>query len=356
MSTKQQAEKSYLTLDKDRIAFWGSADDLKRCRAVQRYNDKKHCFEFPVLPGVVAHLKQVVPNLIVESVLETIVEEKKRHLLKFSELKNCQDVEGIQDVGLKDVTLFKHQNVGARMNELFDRILVLDQMGLGKTMVAIRTALYRLLNNQNQRCLIICPNSIKNTVWAKEIKERTHLGFCVPYGTKTRREKIIKEFLDYNKKNPAYHFLIVNYEMTYKYQDILKEFVDGQLLIIDESHYMKSPSSQRTKAIFKLAPLFLVSLTGTPLDNRVEDVYSIAEYVCPLLFGGSHRRFEDRYCVKEERYVKGKNGTKVRRKLICGYKNLDELRAKLDLISYRRRKSEVLDLPPKTYQNRPQFS
>ena len=319
----------------------------------QKYNDKKHCFEFPLLPGVVKHLKEIVPKLVLEEQLETYIAKKNSAMLflnKNRDSKNISDT--ISDVGLKTVSLFPHQRVSSKINECFERILCLDEMGLSKTLVAIRTALFRMVQNNNQRCLIICSNSIKNSVWAKEISGRTHMGFCVPFGPKDKREKMIENFLNFNQQNSGYYFLIINYEMTFKYTALLKKFVDGQMLIIDEAQYMKTPSSQRTKAIFKLDPKYVLSMTGTPLDNKVEDIYTLSEYVCPLIFGGSVRRFEDRYCVKDDLYIRGPNGNRIKRKVICGYKNINELKAKLALISYRRRKKDVLDLPPKTYENR----
>ena len=346
----------FLTAGSNKLIFWGTAQHLKHCMIQPKYNEKQKYFEFPLFPSVIDHLKIVVPNIQIDERLLSYTTELKSRFEQFESLKSSQDCNGLSDVGLKPVDLYPHQKISSKINELFPRMLCLDEMGLGKTLVAIRTALYRKLHCDNKRCLIICPNSIKLTVWAKEISNRTHMGYCVPTGTSKRREKLIKQFLTFNTVNPDYYFMVINFKMASKFLDLLKEFVDGQMLIIDESQYMKNLASQRTKAIFKLEPKYVLSMTGTPFHNHLEDIFSLAEFVWPLIFGGSFTYFKDQYCVESsiEIPVKTKNSKHrtIRKKVIRGYKNTDNLREKLELISYRRTKKDVLDLPEKTYENR----
>lgn len=355
-ATAEHHRKAYLTLCDNRIIFWGNNSQLATVQTKACYNPKKFNFEFPLLLPVFKELLLEITSLTPENIEQQLLDymllaEKKQKFFEW--LKKQKDTEGIvlQDTELKDTNLFPHQKIASRINELYPRVLCLDEMGLGKTIVAIRTALFRLKYSGNRRCLIICPNSIKATVWAKEITNRTYLGYCLPSGGKIKRVNSIKKFTTLNQENPGYYFLIINFEMTYKYLEYLKPFVDGQMLIIDEAHFMKTANSQRTKAIFKLNPYHIISMTGTPFDNRVEDVYPLAEYIAPNIFGGSFLRFKADYCVEESIYAKSPDGP-VQRKVIAGYKNLDQLKAKLELISYRRRKKEVLDLPAKTYENR----
>ena len=354
--TALSQKNSYLTAGHNKLIFWGTAQQLKHCMIQCKYNEKQKCFEFPLFPSVVDHLSIVVPGIQIDDRLTKYMEELKNRFDQFDSLKSKQDHESLSDVGLKPVELYPHQNISSKINELFPRILCLDEMGLGKTLVAIRTALYRKLHCDNKRCLIICPNSIKLTVWAKEISNRTHLGYCVPTGTSKRREKLIRQFMTFNKANPDYYFMVINFKMVNKYLDILKEFVDGQMLVIDESQYMKNMTSQRTKAIFKLEPKYVLSMTGTPFHNHLEDIFTLAEFVWPLIFGGSFTYFKDQYCVESsiDIPVKTKNAKPrtITKKVIRGYKNTEGLREKLELISYRRTKKNVLDLPEKTYENR----
>jgi SNF2 family DNA or RNA helicase len=349
-------EESLLTMEQNRLVYCGTAAQLRNCsKSIPiKYNDKTRYFEFPIFPTIAKHLEKIVPHMQIDVRLKKHLTSKSKQLSNFWDLKLSKDIKEdapLKDVGLIDIKLFPHQKVSSRINELFTRVLCLDEMGLGKTIVALRSALYRKIFNKNKRCLIICPNSIRVTVWANEIKSRTGLGICVPDGTKIKREKLIKQFMDLNASNEAYHFMVINYEMTYKYLDLIKQFADDQMLIIDESHYMKNRLSQRTKAIFKINPKYLISMTGTPFDNKIEDIFALAEYVCPLIFSGSYTKFKDQYCIERTIPLKSK-GRVIQRNVIAGYKNLAQLRATLGLISYRRTKKEVLDLPPKLYENR----
>ncbi|MCP4050040.1 MAG: DEAD/DEAH box helicase family protein [bacterium] len=329
--TQERHKKAFLTLGENRILFWGNNSQLVFVKTKPSYNPKNFNFEFPLLLPVFKELllavKSITPVTVDEPLLEYMTCLEDRTDI-FNRIKKQKDAEGItiQNVGLKNTTLYPHQTVASHINELYPRILCLDEMGLGKTIVAIRTALYRFKISKNKRCLIICPNSIKTTVWAKEIEQRTNFGYCVPSGGKAKREKTIQKFLSLNQDNPAYHFLIINFEMTYKYIDLLKKFTDEQMLVIDEAHYMKTYNSQRTKGIFKLEPKYLISMTGTPFDNRIEDIYTLAEYVAPIIFGGSFVRFKAEYCIEESIYAKSPEGP-VQRKVIAGYKNLGVCRS-----------------------------
>ncbi|MFC1616765.1 DEAD/DEAH box helicase [Candidatus Margulisiibacteriota bacterium] len=356
MGKERMDNTCYLTFYKDRIVFWGSADDLRNCNIPSKYNNKKYWFEFPLFPHIVEHLRQAVPDLKVDKKLEFFINVKKERLEKFHQLKQEKDTEQLKEVGLVDTELFPHQRVGTKMLELFPKLLVFDEMGLGKTITAIRTALYRRKLGQCTRCLIISPNSIKRTVWANEIKKRTKLTCSVPSGTKKQREDEIKRFLEASKtRNENSFFIVVNFEMVQRFTDLLKQIADNQLLIIDECQRMKNLLSKTTKSIWKLNPYYLISMTGTPVDNKVEDLFSIAEYVSPNIFGGYFTSFRDKYCVLEDIWTKkgrAEGQGAIKRKRISGYKNFDDLKEKLSLISFRRLKKEVLNLPPKTYESR----
>jgi len=345
-------DDSFLTFGQNRLIFWGTALELQHCQFQPIYNDKKRYFEFPLLPEIIRHLTELLPKARIDHRLPALLSFLEMRVSAFEDLKNAKTAEDdLEDVGLKGTTLFDHQKIACQINEIMPRVLCLDEMGLGKTVVAIRSALHRKATGQTQRCLVICPNSIKSTVWVREIELRTGLKACAPSGTWQQRQKELTHFLEQNASNTDYHFVIINYEMTYKYFNLISKWVNGQMLIVDESHCMKNRAAERTKAIFKLEPKYSLVMTGTPFDNRVEDVYALGEFVCPLIFGGSFTRFKDRYCVEQPLYL-NRNGKSISRTVISGYKNLDELKKLLGLISYRRTKKEVLNLPEKTYESR----
>jgi SNF2 family DNA or RNA helicase len=118
------------------------------------------------------------------------------------------------------------------------------------------------------------------------------------------------------------------------------------LLALDESTKVKNPTAKRTRSLTRIArrATYRRILTGTPVTQSPVDVYSQFRLLDPILLGhSSYYSFRDRYCL-----MGGHNG-----KEILGYVNLGELQERTAAHSFRVVRSEVLDLPPKTYQRVP---
>lgn len=232
---------------------------------------------------------------------------------------------------------FPHQTVGVAFLLSLDRCLLLDEMGLGKSAQAITAACVRMQRGLIDRCLIIAPNTLKFNL-AAEIEKHAHPDFrkvVVVNGTKDQRLAQLEEGLS----SP---FTIINYEAVRLHINELKLIADGQMVVCDEAHKIKNRRAKVTIAVQSLKPRFAVLMTGTPIANKVEDLYTLVDYVSPRLLGKNYWEFEDRYLKKGG----------WQNKEIVGYKNLDELRDLLSSVSIRRLKSDVLGLPPKTRQDR----
>lgn len=196
-------------------------------------------------------------------------------------------------------------------------VLIGDSMGLGKTIQAIG-----ILNCiQWSSALIICPASVRIN-WQRE-------------ASKWLISKPEIGVVESGKIMPSGDLIICNYELAGKHEDIKGRHWD--IIVCDESHYLKSSKAQRTKNVMALRSNHFVFLTGTPILNRPAELWTIAHKCAPKAFP-SWWGYAKRYCdMKETRF-----GMDVK-----GASNLSELNQKLtSTFMIRRRKEDVLrDLP-----------
>ena len=156
--------------------------------------------------------------------------------------------------------------------------LIGDQPGLGKTPVAICFA----NEIRAKRVLVICPASIR-VQWVKRIREWTTLRW--PYC-------IHPILVGRHGVHPTAEWTVVSYDLA-RTEAIGKALAKGHydLLILDEAHYLKTPDSRRTRAVFggghdRLFEAFaerserILALTGTPLPNRPREAYTLARGLC----------------------------------------------------------------------------
>ncbi len=205
------------------------------------------------------------------------------------------------------------------------RSILADDMGLGKTIQGIGVA--ALLNRQTpiQKVLVICPASLKSQ-WRIEIERFSDLSCAVVLGSAQDRASA------YGGDS---FFTICNYEQVLR--DVTSiERVPWDLIILDEAQRIKNWETKTSQIIKGLRSTFALVLTGTPLENRLDDLFSIVEFVDDRRLGPAFRFF-NRHRVLDE-------GGRV-----AGYEGLDELREKLQPIMLRRTRAEVMSqLPPRT--------
>jgi SNF2 family DNA or RNA helicase len=207
------------------------------------------------------------------------------------------------------------------------RAVLADDMGLGKTIQGIGLA--ELLSRQASitKVLIICPASLK-AQWRIEIKRFSHRSSCLILGAvKERQAQYVNDSF----------FTICNYEQVMR--DFLSiEKVSWDLIILDEGQRIKNWEAKTSRVIKSLRSRFALVLSGTPLENRIDDLFSVVEFIDDRRLGPAFKFFNRHRMVDE----KGK---------LLGYKNLDELRERLKPILLRRTRASVIkDLPPRTTQ------
>ena len=226
--------------------------------------------------------------------------------------------------------LYPYQVEGALHLATHGRAILADEMGLGKTVQAIAAALLMRDVEGVKRVLVVAPTSLKGE-WTDQIALFSDAPTELLAGN--RRERLSRY-----SATKAF-FLVANYEQILRDWKAVNERFSPDLVILDEAQRIKNWNTKTARTLKRLASRFAFVLTGTPLENRIDEFYSIAEFVDPSLFG-SLFRFNRAYYKFDER---GKS---------AGMQNLADLHDKATSIMLRRRKDMVEDeLPGRTDKN-----
>jgi len=222
-------------------------------------------------------------------------------------------------------TLFPYQKEGVFFAAKSGRCLIADEMGLGKTIQAIAAA--ELLRKEKgiSQILIVCPTSLKYQ-WKNEIEKFTDTEVVVIEGNFVKREQQYN--LSASFKIISYH--VVGHDIKY----INK--IQPDLIILDEAQRIKNWKSKIAQNVKQLQSRYTFVLTGTPLENKIEELYSIVQFIDPFKFGPLYKFISEHQIADES----GK---------VTGYKDLHQISTVLKDLMIRRRKSEVLtQLPERT--------
>ena len=222
------------------------------------------------------------------------------------------------------------------------------EMGTGKTKVAIDNAAYLFQKEEIEFVFVIAPNSVYRN-WKKEIDFHCPIESNI-YIWKVTKDKTFK--IDPKKIT----FILMNVEalshasgkkwLEYK----LLKHGKTSMIILDESTTIKNLKASRTKAIIKLGKLakYRRILTGSPITKSPLDLFSQCAFLDKKLLGyENYTVFKSRYAVM---YSIERGGYNIQ--IPKYYVNLEELEYKLKNFSYRVRKKDCLDLPPKMYVQR----
>lgn len=244
---------------------------------------------------------------------------------RVAEIRRDPANHALRDTLLK-VPLLPYQLAGIAFAVGAGRAILADEMGLGKTIQGIGTAELLAREVGISRVLVVCPASLKSQ-WQVEIQRFTDRTSLLVMGTSETRSG---QYAD----NGAF-FTICNYEQVLRDVDAI-EAARWDLIILDEGQRIKNWESKTSRTIKALRSPFALVLSGTPLENRLDELYSVVEFIDDRRLGPAFRFFNTYRVVDEH----GK---------VLGYKNLDELRERLKPILLRRtRKLVMKDLPPRT--------
>src|SRR5215213_7429530 len=226
---------------------------------------------------------------------------------------------------LLKIPLYDFQARGAVFLACRARSILGDDMGLGKTPQTM--AAIELLARERgvSRVLVVAPASVKYQ-WEGEIRKFTDRSVQVVEGLKDAREEQYTQDAFYK---------LVNYEQVVRDLDLINAW-RPDLVVLDEAQRIKNWESKTSRAVKKLQSRYAIVLTGTPLENRLEELYSIVQFVDDRRFGPAFQFLHEHRVLDDEGNLKG-------------YRNLDKIREKLAPIFLRRTRGEVLtQLPDRT--------
>ena len=231
-------------------------------------------------------------------------------------------------VKLLKVPLYPYQAAGAMFAVRAGRALIGDEMGLGKTIQAIAVTEILASHFGVSRVLVVCPTSLKYQ-WQSEIARFSDRAARVMIGGRAQRQKDFAEG-DFCK--------ITNYEKLKPDLDLIAAWAP-ELVIVDEAQRIKNWNTIAARALKRIDSPYAVVLTGTPLENRLEELISIVQFV-------DQHRLGPIWKLLHEHQVKDEGGR------VTGYTGLERIGETLAPLMIRRRKSEVLaQLPGRTDQN-----
>jgi len=226
--------------------------------------------------------------------------------------------------------LFPYQRQGAIFAAEAGRCVIADDMGLGKTIEAMAAAEMLAKACGVERVLVVCPASLKGQ-WQHEVARFS-----------PRRATVIEGFMHQRKnlyeKDEAF-FKIVNYDVIHRDLDAISTW-SPDLVILDEAQRIKNWETRTAKSVKQIQSPYAIVLTGTPLENRLDELHSIVEFV-------DRHRLGPLFSFKAAHEVHERGSTRV-----VGYRNLDRISKTLKPILIRRTKKEVLSqLPPRMDKN-----
>ncbi|MCK4993787.1 MAG: DEAD/DEAH box helicase [Candidatus Omnitrophica bacterium] len=224
--------------------------------------------------------------------------------------------------------LYPYQREGALFASFAGRSLIADEMGLGKTIQAIAASEIMAECFGIEKVLVVCPASLKFQ-WKQEIERFANRGVQIIQGLLPYRHR------QYQEKS---FFKIVNYDVIHR--DIAPILEWGpDLIILDEAQRIKNWKTRMAQSVKQLKSPYALVLTGTPLENRLEELHSIVEFIDRYHLGPLFRFLHKHQIVNE----KGK---------VVGYRNLNRLGDSLKKILVRRKSKEVLSqLPERINKN-----
>ena len=233
---------------------------------------------------------------------------------------------GIRSAAFRDVLqvpLYDYQREGVLFAARAGRCLIGDEMGLGKTAQAIAAAEVMARLFGVERVLIVCPTSLKHQ-WKNEITRFTHRSVRLVEGPSPKRAEVFADATPF--------FKVTNYDTVHMDLSAIAAW-SPDLVILDEAQRIKNWSTRVARSVKSIRSPYAVVLTGTPLENRLEELISIVQYVDPHRLGPTFR-------LLHEHQVRDDSGR------VVGYRDLDRIGQTLAPILLRRQKGQVLHQLP----------
>ncbi len=296
---------------------------------LDRIFDGTGLYRGPNNAAFMPHLSELSAYKLVR-VQETVLQKISNAVLD-EELTRAADMPLPDLAPLLKIAPYPYQEEGMSFALYKKAALIGDEMGLGKTLQAIGLGVLKKKIFGFTKILVVTMSSLKEQ-WQREIKRFTDENALIISGSAKQRQE------QYSLNDSL--FKITNYEAVLRDVTIISRF-KPDLIILDEAQRIKNFETKTAEAVKSLPHQHALVLTGTPLENKLEDVYSIVQFLDPDLLSPLWRFAADHFLLG-----RGKGGQ------ILGYCNLDKLHEKLQPLVIRRRKEEVLkELPEQVTNN-----
>lgn len=264
--------------------------------------------------------EQVHQNIRISNRIQSVLADSHTFIHK-NEAKDffLSDVmEGKHTLDIAKLPLYDYQKQGMVHLAFLEKAILADEMGLGKTVQAIAAAELLRKTRGIRKVLVVVPTSLK-AEWEEQISKFVNLPSLLVYGNRADRLR------QYQKEA---FFYLTNYEQVVRDREDIQRLIAPDIVILDEAQRIKNWRTKTAATIKQLTSPYAFVLTGTPIENRIDDIYSIVQFLYPKLFGSLFR-------FNREFYQLDDNGKPT------GYKNLHLLHERLKPILLRRLKRDV---------------
>jgi SNF2 family DNA or RNA helicase len=228
--------------------------------------------------------------------------------------------------------LHPYQREGALFAARAGRCLIGDDMGLGKTVQAIAAAEILTRHAGIERVLVVCPTSLKHQ-WEIELARFTGRAALVISGNLINRRRQYADSAENTENTGSVAWKIASYDTLARDLDAVTRW-SPDLVIADEAQRIKNWNTRAARTLKRIVSPYAFVLTGTPLENRLEELISIVQFVDQHRLGPTWRLLHEH----QQRDEAGR---------VIGYRKLDAIARTLAPVMIRRRKSEVLTQLPK---------
>ncbi len=214
-------------------------------------------------------------------------------------LNNNQEIEAIATPESFKGQLRPYQKRGVSWLSFLEKwglgACLADDMGLGKTIQTIAFILnLKEKDLLTKPILLVCPTSVLNN-WEREVKKFAPiLATIIHHGDKRNKGKKFAKLV----KNKD--LVITSYSLIYRDEKSLLE-LEWQGIILDEAQNIKNPQAKQSQAARKLPADFRIALTGTPVENKLSELWSILDFLNPG-FLGNRQFFQRRFAIPIEKY------------------------------------------------------
>lgn len=273
---------------------------------------------------LVEQLQKHVRGVQVDPAARAVLADERTRLDRIARLRSATP-RLLGSTGKSKRHLYSYQEEGVRRILAEGRLVLADDMGLGKTTQAIVASSALLEAGLVARGLLIVPASLK-AQWEREWQAVSRSPLRVLEGKAEDRRALYA--------STRRGFLVTNYEQVVRDFDAIMDW-NPELVVLDEAQRIKNWSTRTALTVKRLRPTYRLVLTGTPMENRLDELASIAEWV------------DDRALEPKWRLIPWHSSFADGKREVIGARNLDTLRSRLAPVLLRRVRSEVLAQLPR---------